>query len=142
MIKHSTCPVCGVGCHVNAHISNGRIIEIGPDPESLMNRKLCERGASALEYHHHSGRLNHPLKRAGAKKIYAAITHGILSGDAVDKLDNSVIDSLIITDSISIEGKKNSGKLKVVSVDHLLAEAIKRIHFEKSISVLFDAIGR
>jgi len=78
------------------------------------------------------------LKNAGAKKIFAAITHGILSNDAVGKINKSCIDSLIITDSIPLDKNKKSKKIKVVSVGSLFAEAIKRIHFEKSISVLFD----
>ena len=78
------------------------------------------------------------LKQAGAKKIYATITHGILSNNAVGKINESCIDCLIITDSIPLVEDKKSKKIKVVSVDSLFAEAIKRIHFEKSISVLFD----
>lgn len=78
------------------------------------------------------------LKRFGAKKIFAAITHGILSNSAVTKIEDSCIDSLIITDSIPLDDSKKSKKIKVVSVGSLFAEAIKRIHFEKSISVLFD----
>jgi len=82
------------------------------------------------------------LKDAGAKKIFSAITHGVLSNDAVGKLDSSVIDSLAITDSIPLSADKNNSKIKVVSVARLFADAIKRIHFEESISVLFDSIGR
>jgi ribose-phosphate pyrophosphokinase len=82
------------------------------------------------------------LKEAGAKKIFAAVTHGVLSANAVEKIDNSEIDSLIITDSIPLPQPKKSHKIKIVSVSRLFAEAIKRIHFEKSISVLFDGIRR
>ncbi|MFH1876682.1 MAG: ribose-phosphate pyrophosphokinase [Candidatus Omnitrophota bacterium] len=82
------------------------------------------------------------LKEAGAKKICAAITHGILSKNAVEKLDASHIDFLAITDSIPLPKEKESKKIKVVSVGKLFAEAIKRIHFEQSISVLFDSIRR
>ena len=78
------------------------------------------------------------LKGAGAKKIFAAITHGILSNDAVGKINKSCVDSLIITDSIPLDKNKKSKKIKIVSVGSLFAEAIRRIHFEKSISVLFD----
>ncbi len=81
------------------------------------------------------------LKQQGAKSIFAVVTHGILSNDAPDKLRESDIDSLVITDSIPLTDEKKEKKLKVVSVDELFAEAIKRIHFEKSISVLFDSIG-
>ena len=82
------------------------------------------------------------LKRHKAKKIYAAITHGILCSNAVEKIENSEIDLLVITDSVPLSDKKKSKKIKVISVGSLFAEAIKRIRFEKSISVLFDSIGR
>ncbi|MFA5270711.1 MAG: ribose-phosphate pyrophosphokinase [Candidatus Omnitrophota bacterium] len=82
------------------------------------------------------------LKEAGAKKIFAAISHGILSANAVEKLENSNIDYLVITDSIPLGEEKKSKKIKVVSVNKLFAEAIRRIHFEQSISVLFDSIRR
>ncbi|MDD5195299.1 MAG: ribose-phosphate pyrophosphokinase [Candidatus Omnitrophica bacterium] len=82
------------------------------------------------------------LKEAGAKKICAAITHGVLSNSAVEKLDKSHIDFLAITDSIPLSEEKKSKKIKVVSVGGLFADAIKRIHFEQSISVLFDSIRR
>ena len=81
------------------------------------------------------------LRRAGAKKIYAAVAHGVLSGNAISKLNSSDIDTLVITDSIPLDSNKKSKKVKVVSVGKLFAEAIKRIHFEKSISVLFGSIG-
>ncbi|HIE36094.1 MAG TPA: ribose-phosphate pyrophosphokinase [Candidatus Omnitrophica bacterium] len=79
------------------------------------------------------------LRDAGAKKIYAAVTHGVLSANAVEKLNNSFIDLLVITDSIPLSENKKNRKIKVVSVSRLFAEAIKRIHFEKSISVLFNS---
>ncbi|MFH1519061.1 MAG: ribose-phosphate pyrophosphokinase [Candidatus Omnitrophota bacterium] len=82
------------------------------------------------------------LKKDGAKKIFAAITHGILSNNAVEKINKSSIDALIITDSIPLDKSKKSKKIKILSVSGVLAEAIKRIHFEQSISVLFDSIGR
>jgi len=82
------------------------------------------------------------LKKAGAKKIFAAVSHGILSANAVEKLENSDIDYLVITDSIPLGEEKKSKKIKIVSVSKLFAEAIKRIHFEQSISVLFDSVRR
>jgi ribose-phosphate pyrophosphokinase len=81
------------------------------------------------------------LKKEGAKNIFAAISHGILSNHAVDKIRDSRIDSLAITDSIPLPEEKKEEKIKVVSLDNLFADAIKRIHFEKSISVLFDTTG-
>lgn len=82
------------------------------------------------------------IKRAGAKKIFAAITHGILSKDAVAKINKSAIDSLVITDSIPLASSKKSKKIKVISVGNLFGDAIKRIHFEKSISVLFNSLEK
>lgn len=81
------------------------------------------------------------VKKAGAKKIFAAITHGVLAAKAVEKINNSDIDSLVITDSIPLAESKKSEKINIVSVASLFAEAIKRIRLEKSISVLFDSIG-
>ena len=78
------------------------------------------------------------LKKAGAKKIFAAISHGILSGDAANKVSKSVIDTLAITDSIPLTQDKKNKKIKVVGAGSLFAEAIKRIHFEESISDLFN----
>lgn len=76
------------------------------------------------------------LKREGAKDIYAAITHPILSGPAIERIKKSEIKELIITDTI--KQKKLIPKIKVLSVAGLLGEAIKRIHKERSISELFD----
>lgn len=80
------------------------------------------------------------LKKSGAKKIFAAIAHGVLVDGAITKINNSVIDYLLITDSIPLDKNKKSKKIKVVTVANLFAEAIKRIRLEKSISVLFDSI--
>jgi ribose-phosphate pyrophosphokinase len=81
----------------------------------------------------------HALKKAGAKHIYAAISHGILAGPAIERLDNCKdLKELIITNSIPLEGKKLHKRIKVLSVAELLCEAIKRIHNEESISCLFD----
>ncbi len=79
------------------------------------------------------------LKKAGAKDIYAMITHGVLAGDAVKKLANSEIKRLFISDSIP---HAPEDKIEVISVAPLFAEAIKRIHWEVSISCLFDQVAR
>jgi ribose-phosphate pyrophosphokinase len=78
------------------------------------------------------------LKKAGTKEIFAAVTHGVLSGDAIKKLERSPIKQLVITDSVPLPKTKRHPKIKQVSIAPLLAEAIKRIHEEKSISILFD----
>ncbi len=78
------------------------------------------------------------LKKAGVKKIYAAVVHGVLSGNAIANIEKSIIEQLIITNTIPLEDHKKCPKIKVLSVAPLLAEAIKRIHMEESISCLFD----
>lgn len=83
----------------------------------------------------------HALRKAGVKKIYAAVVHGVLSGDAIESIGNSILEELIVTDTIPFADHKNHPKIKTLSVAPLLAEAIKRIHNEESISCLFDPSG-
>jgi len=79
------------------------------------------------------------LKKAGAKNIYAAIAHGVLSGPAIERFNQcSHLKELVITDSIPLDKHKAHPKIKVLSVANLLGEAIKRIHNEESVSSLFD----
>lgn len=79
------------------------------------------------------------LKKAGAKTIYAAIAHGILSGPAIGRIDQcDGLEKLLISDSVPQAAEKNNPKIQVLSVASLLAEAIKRIHNEESVSCLFD----
>ena len=80
----------------------------------------------------------HALNKSGVKKIYATVVHGVLSDDAVKNIEGSVLEGLAITDTIPLDDKKKSPKIKILSVAPLLAEAIKRIHKEESISCLFD----
>ena len=77
------------------------------------------------------------LKRAGAKEIYAACTHGILCGDAVEKIRHSSVRELVVTDSIPHDQARLAPTIKVLSVAGLLGEAIRRIHDEESLSSLF-----
>ena len=78
------------------------------------------------------------LKEKGAKKVLAACTHAVLSGPAIDRINNSVIEELIVTNTIKLDSKQEKcKKLTVLSIAPLLAEAIKRIHEESSISSLF-----
>jgi ribose-phosphate pyrophosphokinase len=78
------------------------------------------------------------LKDKGAKRVVAACTHAVLSDNAVEKLNNSVIEELIVTNTIPLDSKKEQcRKLNVLSIAPLIGEAIKRIHEESSISSLF-----
>ncbi|MDD5561602.1 MAG: ribose-phosphate pyrophosphokinase [Candidatus Omnitrophica bacterium] len=79
------------------------------------------------------------LKKAGARAIYAAIAHGILSGPAIQRIDQCKdLEKLLVSDSVPLSGDKQHAKIQVLSVASLLAEAIKRIHNEESVSCLFD----
>lgn len=77
------------------------------------------------------------LKKAGAASIRAAISHGVLSGPAIERIDKcKVLEELVITNSIPLNQKH--AKVKVLSIAELLGEAIRRIHNEESVSSLFD----
>ena len=77
------------------------------------------------------------IKKAGALEVYAAITHPVLCGPAIERISKSRLKELVVTDTIPIGKDKMISKIKVLSVASLLAEAIKRIHCEESLSVLF-----
>ncbi|KAI1320883.1 phosphoribosyl pyrophosphokinase [Xylariaceae sp. FL0255] len=79
------------------------------------------------------------LKREGAGTIYALITHGVFSGDAIQRINYSAIDKIIVTNSVpQNEHRKLCPKLDVLDVSPIFAEAIRRIHHGESISVLFQ----
>lgn len=77
------------------------------------------------------------LKQRGAKKVYGAATHGVLSDNAVDRIEASELEEFIITDTINQPEENLRNKIKVVSVGDLIAKAINRIHSNQSISVIF-----
>ncbi len=74
----------------------------------------------------------------GAKEVLACCTHGVLSGDAIKRVEESVLSALLITDTIPLPTEKCNSKIKVISVAPLLADAIHRIHDDSSISELFQ----
>lgn len=78
------------------------------------------------------------LKDRGAKKVWITATHGVLSGNAKEKIENSVVEGCVITDSILLPEEKLSDKIEKVSIAPLLAEAIKRIYTNRSVSGLFN----
>jgi ribose-phosphate pyrophosphokinase len=78
------------------------------------------------------------LKENGAEKVLAYCTHAILSGPAVDRINNSVIDELVVTDTIPLrDDARNSRKIRVLTIASLLAETMRRISEEASVSSLF-----
>ncbi len=77
------------------------------------------------------------LRAQGAKKVLVAATHPVLTGDAIAKLKNAEVDEVIVTDSVPIPAEKLGPHLTVLSVAPLLAEAIIRVHENRSVSELF-----
>lgn len=77
------------------------------------------------------------LKEKGARRIVAACTHGVLSGKAREKIENSPIEKLYVSDTINISRVKRFPKLEILSVARVFSESILRIHEERSLSSLF-----
>jgi ribose-phosphate pyrophosphokinase len=77
------------------------------------------------------------LRKKGAKNVYACATHGVLSGPAIERLEKSQIQELVVTNTVPLGPKAECRKIRVLSVAPLLGEAIKRIHFQDSVSSLF-----
>ena len=77
-------------------------------------------------------------KDHGARRVWAGCTHAVLSGPALERLQNSCLDEVVVTNTIPLTGKEERcPKLRVLSVAPLLGEAISRIHEEESVSSLF-----
>ncbi len=79
------------------------------------------------------------LEREGVNEIYACATHGVLSADAVDRIRDSSLRELIMTDSIPLPPSKRIAKIKTFSIAPLIGEAIKRIHRGESVGALFSS---
>lgn len=79
------------------------------------------------------------LKKSGAKSVTAYITHPVLSGAAIDNINNSSLDEIVVTDTIAgSEATVACKKIRVVSLAHMLAQAIKRVNIEESVSSMFS----
>jgi ribose-phosphate pyrophosphokinase len=80
------------------------------------------------------------LKKEGASKIYALVTHGVFSGDAISRINASALDKVVVTNSVPQHEHKNAlgAKLDVLDISPIFAEAIRRVHHGESISVLFN----
>ncbi|MCX5679405.1 MAG: ribose-phosphate pyrophosphokinase [Candidatus Omnitrophica bacterium] len=81
------------------------------------------------------------IKKKGALEVYAAVTHPVLCGPALERIKKSSLKELIVTDTIPIPKEKMLPNIRVLSVASILGEAIKRIHCAESISVLFTKEG-
>ena len=78
------------------------------------------------------------IKKAGAKDVYVGCTHGILSGPAIERIKNSEIKELVMTNTVPLPEEKKLDKIVTVSISELFGEAIRRIHDETSIGELFE----
>ncbi|MBT2581272.1 ribose-phosphate pyrophosphokinase [Planococcus sp. ISL-109] len=78
------------------------------------------------------------LVENGAKGVYACCTHAVLSGDSIQRIEESAITELVVTNTIHIPENKRIPKITILSVAPLLAEAIEHVHNEKSVSPLFE----
>lgn len=88
-----------------------------------------------------AGTLTHvaeALVDAGARSVYAAVTHGVLTRDAVGRVERSPIERLFVTDTVEGQPVELTGKIEVVSAAQLFGEAIRRIHYRESISEMFQ----
>jgi ribose-phosphate pyrophosphokinase len=73
----------------------------------------------------------------GAKEVYACATHGVLSGPAIERIENSPIKELILLDTVPLDADKKIGKINMLSCAPVFAEAIERIYEALSVSTLF-----
>lgn len=78
------------------------------------------------------------VREKGAREIHVAATHGLFAGNAMDRLNEAKVDSVVITDSIPVRENCKINNLKVLSVAQMLGEAIRRIHQHQSISAMFN----
>ena len=78
------------------------------------------------------------LKKHGAKEIYAGATHGILVGPAIERIQKSPIKEVVVTSTVPVEEEKMIDKIKIVDIEPLFAEAIKRLNEEKPLGDLFE----
>ena len=78
------------------------------------------------------------VQEAGAREIHVAATHGILCGPALERIEEAPITSVVLTDSVPVEGDRKIPQIQILTVAPLLAEAIKRIHHDQSISAIFS----
>ena len=118
-----------IGNDNNAEVLN--VIGEVKDKVAILYDDIIDTGGSMMK-------IADKLKEDGAKKIYACCAHGVLSNNAIANLENSPIDKLFVTNSIPLgEEKKKCNKIVQLSIAELLASAIKKVHLEESLSILF-----
>jgi ribose-phosphate pyrophosphokinase len=114
-----------------SEVSATTIIGDVKDRQAILFDEEVDRGASFLQ-------ATELLLRKGARDVYAACTHAVLSGPATERLASSPIRRLVVTDTVPVPASKLWEGLTVVPIAPLLAESIRRIHAGESISELFE----
>jgi len=104
--------------------------ELGSDSAIMMDDMIDTGGSVVLGAE--------ALAQRGVKDIYVCATHAIFSGDAAQRLEGSSIREVVVTDTIPLPAEKRTPKIKIISVAPLLAEAIRRVHANTSVSALFQ----
>lgn len=120
----------------NAHDENAEILQIIGDVKgktALIVDDFTISAGTLVE-------IANTLVEHGAKSVYAAVTHGVFAPGTKERIDDSPIAKLLVTDSIETQPTPMSNKVEVVSVAPYLGEAIRRIHNRESISVLFSNV--
>ena len=74
----------------------------------------------------------------GAEKVYACATHGLFSGPAYDRIENSQIAEVVVTDAVPVPAERLGGKIKVLSIAPLVARTIQAVYGNSSVSLIFD----
>lgn len=82
----------------------------------------------------------HALKERGASRVYAAATHALFSGPAVERLSNAPLEEMVVTNTIHIPEEKRFPNLKILTVADLLSKAVDHVHSNESVSQLFEAV--
>jgi ribose-phosphate pyrophosphokinase len=82
------------------------------------------------------------LAERGAAQVYAAATHGVLSGPAIDRIKNSVITKVVITDTLPLPPEKQIDKIEVLSISKVLAQAIDAVFEDKSVGEIFGGANQ
>jgi ribose-phosphate pyrophosphokinase len=82
------------------------------------------------------------LMEKGAREIYAAATHGVLSGPAIDRIKNSVIEKVYVTNTLPLPAEKQIDKLEVLSIAPIIAQAIDAVFEDKSVSEIFGGANQ
>ena len=78
------------------------------------------------------------LKAKGAKKVFACATHGLFSGPAYDRIENSCIEEVVVTDAVPVPLERQTGKIKVLTLAPLFAQTIKNVYSNGSVASLFE----